>query len=291
MGGTTSQTEATAVVDESQTEQYNATLLADPISPKLSVKPLVEDSQSDETVLAADEGSEQITDADRPSTPDSQHSSCHIAETSLPNPVSPKLSDKAEAENSVPAVQEPEQEGPAELPCSVDAVEASDPVVSESHLEEIAAQPSSSITVEEVEITKTGSDGSQQEQKTVQPEATWEAPQLPAVGSPARQVVLQTTSNQHDCALDSQGKKSKAFLQYWGFRSVNRPRKGFCGVPGYALHLAVDQNDLESVKALLASGADVAQTNSAGRTACELAQWLNKQGSHDEIIVAFRNWP
>lgn len=288
MGGTTSQTEAPAVVDENQAEQYNATLLADPISPKLSVKPLVEDSQSDEIALAADEGSEQVIDADQPSTPDS---SCHIAETSLPNPVSPKLSDKAEAENSVPIVREPEQEGIAEPPSSVDAVEASDPVVPEYHLEDIVAQPSSSITAEEVEIMETGSDGSQQEQKTVQPEATWEASQLPAVSSLARQVVLQTTSNQHDCDLDSQVKKSKAFLQYWGFRSVNCPRKGFCGVPGYALHLAVDQNDLDSVKALVASGADVAQTNSAGRTACELAQWLNQQGSHDEIIVAFRSWP
>lgn len=85
--------------------------------------------------------------------------------------------------------------------------------------------------------------------------------------------------------MDDQ-KKVRTWLQSNGFKHVNNlVRKKFLKVT--PLHAAVGQNNPEMVKLLLAAGADPRQFNSKNETALKLAQKLDKNGSHTEIVQAF----
>jgi len=75
------------------------------------------------------------------------------------------------------------------------------------------------------------------------------------------------------------------FLRVEGFKSVTAPRSRCCRT-SYALHKAVEDNDVEVVRALLRCQADRSLKNSAGRTPLELAKRLNKKGSHQPILDA-----
>merc|ERR1711920_391349 len=76
-----------------------------------------------------------------------------------------------------------------------------------------------------------------------------------------------------------------AFLHAMGFTGVSQPRRQCCRSK-YALHSAVEEKDVEAVQALLRCGADANAKNSAGKTPRELADRLNRKGSHDHILAA-----
>jgi len=74
------------------------------------------------------------------------------------------------------------------------------------------------------------------------------------------------------------------FLKARGFKNMLTPRKAFCGATIYPLHLAVEENNAETVQSLLRCGADRTQKNSAKMSPLELAEKCNKKGSHDAIV-------
>lgn len=78
------------------------------------------------------------------------------------------------------------------------------------------------------------------------------------------------------------------FLKARGFKNLRTPRKAFCGASIYPLHLAVEENKEDTVRALLRRGADKTQKNSSKLSPLELAQKLNKNGSHDAIVKLLR---
>mmetsp|Transcript_10895 Transcript_10895/g.20532 ORF Transcript_10895/g.20532 Transcript_10895/m.20532 type:complete len:228 (+) Transcript_10895:68-751(+) len=75
------------------------------------------------------------------------------------------------------------------------------------------------------------------------------------------------------------------FLLQNGFHTV-KSKKTFLWKSWYPLHTAVKQKDLETLRVLLTAGADPQKLNSRGETPQELAERLNRSGSHCEIIDA-----
>merc|ERR1712060_402481 len=88
--------------------------------------------------------------------------------------------------------------------------------------------------------------------------------------------------------LSAAQKATNGFLKARGFKSVSAPRKAFCGPSVYPLHLAVEENKAEVVRALLRCGADRGQTNSAKMSPLQLAEKCNKNGSHKLIVELLR---
>lgn len=81
--------------------------------------------------------------------------------------------------------------------------------------------------------------------------------------------------------------KVHAFLAQHGFRSVNAPKKfrrclRTCVT--YAVHTAAEANDAAVLRELLANGANPGAVDSKGRTALQLAESLNTNGSHNAVI-------
>lgn len=79
--------------------------------------------------------------------------------------------------------------------------------------------------------------------------------------------------------------KVNTFLRVRGFKGIALPQKK-CFSTRYALHAAAEENSAELVRALLACGADKRARNSSGKTALEVAQRLNKKGSHSAVVAA-----
>mmetsp|Transcript_45732 Transcript_45732/g.127487 ORF Transcript_45732/g.127487 Transcript_45732/m.127487 type:complete len:212 (+) Transcript_45732:74-709(+) len=80
-------------------------------------------------------------------------------------------------------------------------------------------------------------------------------------------------------------KKVAIFLRARGFKSISAPRTS-CFKTTSALHVAVEENGEDMVRALLLCGADASKKNSAGKTPKEWAQKLNKKGSRSVIVSA-----
>merc|ERR1712187_883558 len=74
-----------------------------------------------------------------------------------------------------------------------------------------------------------------------------------------------------------------AFLKEHGYNDVGIPKKTMLKTK-YPIHTAAKMGDPITVTALLAEGADAAQTNSAGQTAVQIAQKKNKKGSHENVL-------
>jgi len=74
------------------------------------------------------------------------------------------------------------------------------------------------------------------------------------------------------------------FLKGRGFKNMLTPRKAFCGASIHPLHLAVEENNAETVRSLLRCGADKTLKNSAKMSPLEFAEKCNKNGSHDAIV-------
>jgi len=77
------------------------------------------------------------------------------------------------------------------------------------------------------------------------------------------------------------------FLKLRRFSAIRVPRKGICGVPTLALHSAIEDGEVELVRALLLCGADPEQ-KASGKSAMQVAERCNKKGSHDLVVTALR---
>merc|ERR1712004_1419 len=76
-----------------------------------------------------------------------------------------------------------------------------------------------------------------------------------------------------------------AFLKEHGYSDVGRPKRTMTKTK-YPIHTAAKIGDSRVVAALIEEGADPAQKNSAGRTALQVAEKLNKKGSHADAVRA-----
>jgi len=77
-----------------------------------------------------------------------------------------------------------------------------------------------------------------------------------------------------------------AFCLQHGFTDVSAPRKSkgvFSATTTYPLHCAAELKDARIVGLLLKAGVDAGQKNSAGKTAAQVAQKKDKNGSHEEV--------
>jgi len=77
--------------------------------------------------------------------------------------------------------------------------------------------------------------------------------------------------------------KVDSFLKANGFADLDSKRKKFFK-SFYPLHSAVSQKNADMVQLLLAAGARPTLKNSAGLTALQLAQKLDRNGSHTQIV-------
>eukprot|EP00928_Gymnodinium_smaydae_P025906 TRINITY_DN204_c0_g3_i1.p1 TRINITY_DN204_c0_g3~~TRINITY_DN204_c0_g3_i1.p1 ORF type:complete len:247 (-),score=89.56 TRINITY_DN204_c0_g3_i1:316-990(-) len=78
--------------------------------------------------------------------------------------------------------------------------------------------------------------------------------------------------------------KLQAFLKQHGYKDATTKRTKMFKSK-YPLHSAVKLNDASIVKLLLAQGADPTAKNSAGQTPASLAQSLQKDGSHMQVLA------
>lgn len=80
--------------------------------------------------------------------------------------------------------------------------------------------------------------------------------------------------------------KVAVFLRAKGFSSVLAGRRNMLRT-SYPLHVAVSDNDAEMVQLLLWAMADPEKVNSSGVAPMQLAQKLNKKGSHEAVLALF----
>ncbi|CAE7861333.1 Ctdspl2 [Symbiodinium sp. KB8] len=78
------------------------------------------------------------------------------------------------------------------------------------------------------------------------------------------------------------------FLLQNGFHTV-KSKRTFFWRSWYPLHTAVKHNDLETVRLLITAGADPQKLNSRGETPEQLAERLNRSGSHADIVDALHH--
>merc|ERR1711967_116516 len=75
-----------------------------------------------------------------------------------------------------------------------------------------------------------------------------------------------------------------AWLKKNGFSNVNAKKKSLMSSL-YPLHCAVTQNDSAMVQLLIKFNADPKLANSSKQTPRQLADKLNKKGSHNEVLA------
>ncbi|CAJ1410254.1 unnamed protein product [Effrenium voratum] len=93
----------------------------------------------------------------------------------------------------------------------------------------------------------------------------------------------QSSKNQRKLERTEARKQVLPFLLQNGFQTV-KSKKTFLWRSCYPLHVAVKKKDIESVQLLLKAGADPQKLNHRSETARQLAERLNRSGSHQEII-------
>merc|ERR1712083_1196344 len=77
-----------------------------------------------------------------------------------------------------------------------------------------------------------------------------------------------------------------AFLKKHGYTSVSAPKRTMLKTK-YPIHTAAKSGDPQIVAALLQEeGLDRTQKDSSGRTALQIAQAKNKNGSHESVLRA-----
>mmetsp|Transcript_27764 Transcript_27764/g.50725 ORF Transcript_27764/g.50725 Transcript_27764/m.50725 type:complete len:261 (-) Transcript_27764:178-960(-) len=81
------------------------------------------------------------------------------------------------------------------------------------------------------------------------------------------------------------GEMVQKFLAEKRFKGVNSKKTSLLGLRGhYALHSAARRNDVDMVKALLASDADPSLKSSSGKTALELARYLQDRAEKKGLL-------
>jgi len=78
------------------------------------------------------------------------------------------------------------------------------------------------------------------------------------------------------------------FLKAHGFKQLSLPKKAICGAPLSAIHMAVEKNNPDLVRAMVRGGADLNQKGPGKKTPLEFAEQCNKGGSHDAVVKALR---
>mmetsp|Transcript_80675 Transcript_80675/g.98838 ORF Transcript_80675/g.98838 Transcript_80675/m.98838 type:complete len:218 (+) Transcript_80675:81-734(+) len=78
------------------------------------------------------------------------------------------------------------------------------------------------------------------------------------------------------------------FLLQNGFQTV-KSKKKWLWKSYYPLHAAVKKRDLDTVRLLLTAGADTQKLNHKSETPQQLAERLNRTGSHQEIVDILRD--
>jgi membrane protein involved in colicin uptake len=78
------------------------------------------------------------------------------------------------------------------------------------------------------------------------------------------------------------------FLKAHGFKQLSLPKKAICGAPLSAIHMAVEKNNPDLVRAMVCCGADLNQKGPSKKNPLEFAEQCNRDGSHDEVIKALR---
>merc|ERR1712216_686729 len=76
----------------------------------------------------------------------------------------------------------------------------------------------------------------------------------------------------------------KAWLKQKGYKDINVPKTMRKQRTKFPLHSAVKDNDVEMVWLLLKAGANVDARNSENQTAAEVAENLQKNGSHRQVL-------
>merc|ERR1719464_2190575 len=105
-----------------------------------------------------------------------------------------------------------------------------------------------------------------------------EAQERAAAEEAARRAQLQEEEEQARRAEEEEAKKKvETFLKSHGFGKGIEAPKVSCMKSNYSLHVAVEENSAEMVRALLQNGADKTAKNSAGLTPLALAQKLHKK--------------
>lgn len=89
----------------------------------------------------------------------------------------------------------------------------------------------------------------------------------------------QHAKEEHDAQ-----QRVNAWLKKNSFSSVNAKKKNLMSSL-YPLHCAVTQKDCAMVQLLIKFGADPKLANSSKQTPRQLAEKLNKKGSHDEVLA------
>jgi len=91
-----------------------------------------------------------------------------------------------------------------------------------------------------------------------------------------------------DAELAEAKEKANTFLKARGFTKGIASAKKSCMKTSYPLHVAVEENGAEMVRALLKSGADKSAKNSSGLTPLALAQKLDKKrkGAYSAVLAA-----
>jgi hypothetical protein len=85
--------------------------------------------------------------------------------------------------------------------------------------------------------------------------------------------------------------KLGTFLKEHGFSGANAKRHFMFRSFEYPLHAAVTKVEPETIRVLIAAGADPELTNSSGRTPAQLAWKNDKFGSHEHVIRALGAMP
>jgi len=79
--------------------------------------------------------------------------------------------------------------------------------------------------------------------------------------------------------------KVKVWLKKNGFGEINACKKTFRGATKYPLHTAVKHNDQEIIEMMLLIDVQKDVKDSKNQTPSELAEKLNQNGSHDQILA------
>lgn len=103
----------------------------------------------------------------------------------------------------------------------------------------------------------------------------------------AHQVEEQQQEHLQQAGRDAHAAKVGEFLRQKGFSDVNSRRKSMFRWK-LPLHAAVKAKDVEMISSLITCKADPLRKNSRGETPMQVAEKLNRKGSHSNVMAALQ---